>query len=95
MVKRLFQGVILFFAIYAFAFMPLGKRTALEHIQAVLGSSEAKQAATELKGGATRLVRKLRGTKEEPRRQAPQAPKPSLAPEYSSPQNPTPQRPSP
>lgn len=74
MVKRLFQGIVLFFALYAFAFMPLGKRTALEHVQAVIGSREAKQAATELQGGATRLVQKLRGIKA----QAPLPTAPSL-----------------
>ena len=71
MAKRILQGIILFFALYAFAFMPLGKRTALEHVRAVLGSPEAHQAAIELKGGATRLVRKLRGEGEESREPAP------------------------
>lgn len=80
MAKRLLQGVVLFFALYAFAFMPLGQRTALEHVQAVIGSTEAQEAASELKGGATRLVRKLRGAAENPLGNSPTAVPSSAAP---------------
>ena len=59
MAKRIFQGVVLFFALYAFVFLPLGKKSALEHIRAILGTPAAQQAASEVKGGVTRLVRKL------------------------------------
>jgi hypothetical protein len=60
MVKRVFQMVVLFFAIYAFVFVPLGRKTALEHIRAIAGTSAAKQAASELEGGVTRLAHALR-----------------------------------
>jgi hypothetical protein len=60
MAKRVFQGVVLFFAIYAFVFVPLGKRTGLEHVRAIAGTTAAKQAGTELKGGVERLVQRLR-----------------------------------
>jgi hypothetical protein len=59
MAKRIFQGVVLFFALYAFVFLPLGKKSALEHIRAVLGTTAAQEAASEVKGGVTRLVRRL------------------------------------
>ena len=59
MAKRLFQGIVLFFALYAFVFMPLGKKSALEHIRAIFGTPAAQQAASEVKGGVTRLVRRL------------------------------------
>jgi hypothetical protein len=59
MAKRIFQGVVLFFALYAFVFLPLGKKSALEHIRAILGTSAAQEAASEVKGGVTRLVRRL------------------------------------
>jgi hypothetical protein len=59
MAKRIFQGVVLFFAIYAFVFVPLGKKSALEHIQAIVGTPAAQDAAEEVKGGVTRLVRRL------------------------------------
>lgn len=60
MVKRVFQMVVLFFAIYAFVFVPLGRKTALEHLRAIAGTSAAKEAASELKGGVTRLAHELR-----------------------------------
>lgn len=59
MTKRIFQGLILFFAIYAFVFVPLGKKTALGHIRAIIGTPAAREAASEVKGGVTRLVRRL------------------------------------
>jgi len=59
MAKRIFQGIVLFFAIYAFVFVPLGKKSALEHIQAIVGTPAAQDAASEVKGGVTRLVRRL------------------------------------
>jgi hypothetical protein len=65
MAKRIFQGLVLFFAVYAFAFVPLGKKTALEHVQAIFGSPEAHDAAEEVKGGVTRLVRRLRDSSRE------------------------------
>jgi hypothetical protein len=60
MAKRIFHAVVLFFAIYAFVFVPLGKKTALEHVRAIFGTREAKQAAAEVKGGVQRLARRLR-----------------------------------
>jgi hypothetical protein len=59
MAKRILKGVIIFFAIYAFVFVPLGKKTALEHLRAIFGTPQAREAATEVKGGVTRLVRRL------------------------------------
>jgi len=60
MAKRIFQAVVLFFAIYAFVFVPLGRKTALEHVRAIAGTPAAHQAATELQGGVKRLVHRLR-----------------------------------
>jgi hypothetical protein len=40
-------------------FVPLGKKTALEHIRAIFGTPAAQEAASEVKGGVTRLVRRL------------------------------------
>lgn len=60
MVKRVFQTVVLFFAIYAFVFVPLGRKTALEHVRAIAGTPAAHQAASELQGGVKRLVNELR-----------------------------------
>lgn len=60
MAKRAFQAVVLFFAICGFLFVPLGKRTAIEHLQAIADTPAAQQAATELKGGILRLFDRLR-----------------------------------
>jgi hypothetical protein len=60
MAKRVFQAVVLFFAVYAFAFVPLGEKTALEHLRAIWGTPAAQQAASEVKGGVQRLVKRLR-----------------------------------
>jgi hypothetical protein len=60
MAKRVFQAVVLFFAAYAFAFVPLGEKTALEHLRAIWGTPAAQQAASEVKGGVQRLVKRLR-----------------------------------
>jgi hypothetical protein len=70
MAKRIFQGVVLFFAIYAFVFVPLGKKTALEHIQAIIGTPAAQDAAEEVKGGVTRLVRRLQDEARESTKEA-------------------------
>jgi hypothetical protein len=60
MAKRAFQAVVLFFAICGFLFVPLGKRTAIEHIYAIAGTPAAQQAASELKSGIVRLFDRLR-----------------------------------
>lgn len=60
MFKRLFQAVVFFFAIYAFVFVPLGQKTALEHVRAIAGTPAAKTAASELGGGVKRLAHELR-----------------------------------
>lgn len=60
MFKRVFQAVVFFFAVYAFVFVPLGQKTALEHVRAIAGTPAAKTAAAELSGGVKRLAHELR-----------------------------------
>jgi hypothetical protein len=60
MFKRLFHAVVFFFAVYAFVFVPLGRKTALEHVRAIAGTPAAKTAATELGGSVKRLAHELR-----------------------------------
>ncbi len=57
--KTIVEGVVLLFAAYAFAFVPLGQRTALEHVRAVLGTKEARDAGRELKQAGGRVVDEL------------------------------------
>lgn len=47
------------FAAYAFAFVPLGKHTALEHVKAILGTKEAAHAGRELRQAGGRVVDEL------------------------------------
>jgi len=57
--KTAFKGVVLLFAAYAFAFVPLGSRTALQHLRAVLATPEAQDAGRELKAAGGRVVNEL------------------------------------
>lgn len=59
-VRRIFKTLVFFFAAYAFVFMPLGEKTALEHILAIVRTPQAQRAGSELKTGAERLVKKLK-----------------------------------
>lgn len=59
-VRRIFKALVFFFAAYAFVFMPLGEKTPLEHVLAIVRTPQAKKAGSELKTGAERLVKKLK-----------------------------------
>jgi hypothetical protein len=59
-VRRIFKALVFFFAAYAFVFMPLGDKTPLEHVLAIVRTPQAKKAGSELKTGAERLVQKLK-----------------------------------
>jgi hypothetical protein len=56
---RTIDLVILLFALYAFAFLPLGRRTGLEHLKAILGTREAEEASDELVEAGDRLKQKI------------------------------------
>lgn len=57
--KTLVEAVVLLLAAYTFAFVPLGKHTALQHLQAILGTKEAQHAGRELKQAGGRVVDEL------------------------------------
>lgn len=57
--KTIVEGVVLLLAAYAFAFVPLGRYTALEHLRAVLGTKEAQEARRELGQAGERVVDEL------------------------------------
>jgi hypothetical protein len=57
--RRTVDLVILLFAAYAFAFVPLGKRTGLEHVRAILRTHAAQNAGHEVTIAAQRLWHKL------------------------------------
>ena len=47
------------FALLGFAFVPLGKKTALEHVKAIVATEPAKEAGRELWAAGDRLRTKL------------------------------------
>lgn len=57
--KRAFEGAVFLFAAYAFATVPLGKRTGLQHLIAILNTKEAAEAGNELKQAGGRMVNEL------------------------------------
>jgi hypothetical protein len=74
--KRAIDLAVLFLAVYAFAFVPLGKRTGLEHLRAVLDTRPARTAGHELVEATERLRAKLLGSDEAaPSRGVPVVPK--------------------
>ena len=82
--RRAIDLGVLFLALYAFAFLPLGERTGLEHLQAVLATGAAKDAGRDLLTAAERLRRKLLGRAADepvPGRGAPVVPKLPRGPE--------------
>jgi len=62
--RRAIDLAVLLLALYAFAFVPLGHRTGLEHLRAILGTRAAKDAGHEMLEAAERLRERLLG--EEP-----------------------------
>lgn len=64
MIQRLVRFAVVLLALYAFAFVPLGQKTAWEHVLAIARTPEAKDAASEIKGSAERLVGELRSAAE-------------------------------
>ncbi len=59
--RRAIEVVVLLFAALGFAFVPLGRHTALEHMRAILGTGAAASAGHELAESAKRLERALFG----------------------------------
>jgi hypothetical protein len=53
--------VVFLFALYAFAFVPLGKRTGLDHLRAILGTPEAQEAGEEMLEAGDRLKQRVLG----------------------------------
>jgi hypothetical protein len=74
--KRAIDLAVLFLALYAFAFLPLGKRTGLEHVRAILRTRPARDAGHELGKAVEHLRARLMGGDEPvPGRGVPVVPK--------------------
>jgi hypothetical protein len=57
--RRVIDWLVLGFAAYAFAFVPLGRHTALEHVKAILSTEDSARAGRELKQAGEKLAHKL------------------------------------
>ena len=57
--RRAIDLVVLLLALYAFAFVPLGKKTGLEHLRSILRTRPAEEAGHEILEAADRLRHRL------------------------------------
>lgn len=57
--RRAIDLAVLFLALYAFAFVPLGKKTGLDHLRAILRTAPARDAGAEILRAADRLRHRL------------------------------------
>ena len=53
--RRVIELAVLFFAAYAFVFVPLGSRTGLDHCRAILHTRAAREAGRDIGKAADRL----------------------------------------
>ncbi len=59
--RRAIDLLVVLFALLGFAFVPLGKRTALQHCVAIFSTGPARDAGLELVQATERLKRRLLG----------------------------------
>lgn len=57
--RRVLEMGVGLFALLGFAFVPLGKRTALEHVKAIVSTEPAREAGRELLAAAGKLRTKI------------------------------------
>jgi hypothetical protein len=57
--KRALEAAVVFFALYAFLFVPLGEQTGFQHLKAILSTEEAGRAGNELKTAGSRMLSEL------------------------------------
>ena len=69
-VKRLFNGLVLLLALLMFFLVPLGKKTAAQHLIAIFSTKPAKEAADAVSGAAKRLTAVVAAELEKIRRTA-------------------------
>jgi hypothetical protein len=59
LIKRLFNGIILLLAALAFFFVPVGRKTAAQHLVAIFTTTPAREAATAFAGAAKLLAARV------------------------------------
>lgn len=63
--RKVIDVAVLFLAVYAFAFVPLGKRTGLQHLTAILHTDAARSAGRDVLSAADKLKKRLLGEEKE------------------------------
>lgn len=63
--RRVIELAVLFFAAYAFVFVPLGSRTGLDHVRAILHTRAAREAGKDIGKAADRLRERLLSDEDE------------------------------
>jgi hypothetical protein len=81
--RRALELLVAFFALYAFIFLPLGEKTGLEHLKAIVATKEAQHAGAELKTAGSQMLSELLDFKADPYRGDPVLPKLGAAPAAS------------
>jgi hypothetical protein len=56
LIKRLFNGMVLLLALLMFFLVPLGRKTAAQHVVAIFSTKPAKEAAQAVSGAARKLT---------------------------------------
>jgi ABC-type transport system involved in cytochrome bd biosynthesis fused ATPase/permease subunit len=96
LIKRLFNGLVLFLALLMFFLVPIGKKTAAQHLVAIFSTKPAKEAAEALSGAARKLTAVVAAELDKIQRTADlQSPKKQQSPHQAAPQASQPQQPSP
>jgi hypothetical protein len=72
--RKAAESAILFLALYAAVFVPLGERTLWQHTVAIFSTREAKRAGGELTQAATRMLFELSDFEAKPVRGKPVVP---------------------
>jgi hypothetical protein len=84
--RRAIDLAVLFLALYAFVFVPIGRRTGLEHLRTILKTRAAHDAGRDVLDAGDRLRRRLLADDEEPVRTHGRAVVPHL-PRHAGPSN--------
>lgn len=73
--RRAIDLAVLFLALYAFAFVPLGRRTGLEHVRAILATPAARETTRDVADAVDGLRRRLLSDPAPPTRGSPVVPR--------------------
>jgi hypothetical protein len=69
-VVRVFEGIVLAFALYAFVALPLGRKTGWGHVRAIFASAPAKEAGREVPKAIRRTLDRALATPSDARARA-------------------------